>query len=141
MYIDILQYIDDLKFRLGETSKTYAAASQAYADHSDLRAHMAEGTVRLCSEAANPFVDQIGITRGEDLYVYPFLNDKGSVIHSDPPFFFVGFRNQGGFGIHPAASWTEDMEADSISSDVVKKVTNLLRANVPYDLPDEPIKT
>ena len=124
MYIDILQYIEDLKARLGRESRTYAAASQAYMDHADLRAHMQGSSVKLCAAG-----------------VYPFTKDKDQVIHSDPPFFFIGSRNSTGFGVYPAIGWEEEMEAGSVNEVVVKKVRDFLKANLPYDLPDEPLKT
>ena len=141
MYIDILQYIEDLKARLGRESRTYAAASQAYMDHADLRAHMQGSSVKLCAAGVNPFVDQMDIDRGQDMYVYPFTKDKDQVIHSDPPFFFIGSRNSTGFGVYPAIGWEEEMEAGSVNEVVVKKVRDFLKANLPYDLPDEPLKT
>lgn len=141
MYIDIFQYIEDMKARLGKESKTYAAVAEACMDHADLRAHQGGGTIRLCCGSVNQFVDQFDLDRGQDLYVYPFIKDKASVIHSDPPFFFIGSRNSSGFGIYPAMGWEEEMEAEGINEAVVKKVHDFLRANVPYDLPDEPLKT
>jgi len=132
VYIDLIQYIEDTKARLGKDSKTYKALVQAFTDHEGLRAHL-EGRVRLCSSWVNPFVDEMDIDRGQDIYVRPFVNDKGAVIHSDPPFFFVGSRNSHGFGVKPAEGWEDMMESHEINSDLVKKVRDFLRANVPYD--------
>jgi allantoicase len=141
VYIDILQHIEDLKERLGAASKTYTAAAEAYFDHADLRAHADGRHVRLTAASVNPYVDQMDIDRGQDLYVYPFIRDKGAVIHSDPHFFYIGSRNNTGFGVNPAQGWEEEMKNNAISSDVVKKVKDFLNANVPYGLPDESIKT
>lgn len=141
MYIDVWQYIEDMEARLGATSKTCMAMVQALKDHEDLRAHMEGSIVRLCAASVNPFVDQMDIERGQDLYVRPFIKDKGVVIHSDPPFFYVGTRNSTGFGVYPATDWEDEMALCGINEAVVKKVADFLRANVPYDLPDEPLKT
>jgi hypothetical protein len=140
MYIDIFQYLEDMKARLGKDSKTYAALVQAFNDHADLRAYL-DGSVSICAAGVNPFVDQMDIDRGQDIYVYPFVKDKGAVIHSDPPFFYIGSRNSTGFGVHPAQGWEDEMALNSVNDALVKKVKSFLLANVPYDLPDEPVKT
>lgn len=139
MYIDLFQYIEDVKARLGKNSKSYTALVQAFNDHADLRAHMS-GSVRLCAAGVNAFVDQMDIDRGHDMYVYPHVRDKGSLIYSDPPYFYIGSRNSTGFGVFPAEGWEEEMELCGVNGDLIKKVKTFLQANVPYDLPDEPVK-
>lgn len=137
MYIDVLLHIARLRESLGENSRTYKSTCQAFADHPDLKAFTEGGVVSLCSESANPYMTHIDVTRGQDIYVYPFLDDKGSVIRSSPPFFYIGSRNPHGFGILPNESWTQEMEEAKISSDIIKKTKNFLSANVPYDIPTE----
>lgn len=137
MYIDVTQHLEDLKARLGKASKTYSAALQAYVDHPDISAHMMGGKVRLCGASLNPYVDQLDFDRGQDLYVYPFIEDGGALLYSDPPYFYIGSRNTEGFGVYPAVGWTEEMQDANINSDIIKKVKDFLSANLPYGLPED----
>jgi len=133
MYIDVVQHLEDLKAKLGKTSKTYEVSVQAYMDFPALRAHSDHGTVRLCTDEANYFVDKLEILRGDDIYVYPYMESKGVLIYSDPPFYFVGFTNKNGFGFCPAPGWTEEMKADRINPDIIKKVQSFLNNSAAVD--------
>jgi len=134
MYIDVFQHLEDLRARLGDGSRSYTSAVQAYYNHEDLRACLEGGRIRFCSLTAHPFLTDVEFDRGQDIYAHPYTEDGGVLIYSDPPSYLIGTRNSEGFGVTPAQGWTELMEFDSISSDVIKKIRDFLNANVPYNI-------
>jgi hypothetical protein len=129
--MDILQFADDTKARLGEKSKTYLALKAAIEEYLDLRLAFIDGRPIVCSAIINPYVDQADITRGDELHVRPFVVDCGQAIYSEPPSFAFGTRSTD-FGVTPIPGWDEEMRYRGINDDLIKKVKDFLAANTPY---------
>lgn len=133
MYLDLYQHLDDMKARLGESSKTYQKALRVASEFSDVRLYEDNGVAKICTHEVNPFVDRLDVTREGNFYVYPYTIDKGQPVYSDPPYYFLGYQNTEGFGIVPLADWEEDMIADRINPDLIKKAKFLLAQSAVVD--------
>jgi hypothetical protein len=129
MYIDLIEYIESLKSKLGPNSKTYQSAMQAFVDYPGLKAFTDDGVVRLCDLSSNYYVNKIDVNPGKHYFARLFLESKGTAIYSDPPVFIVGTPNAEGFGVTPYKDWEENMLSEGINPDAVKEIKKSLSFN------------
>lgn len=92
------------------------------------------GVKLLCAFSANQEVNQVQVEYyGDEIYARPYLCQKGYVVHSNPPIFYVGARNIGGFGDKPGLHWKEDLDSYGLPRAIILKVASHFGAHAPVD--------
>ena len=96
---------------------------------------------RFFSSQVNPKVNKVeihhscGCCQGAALYARPYLEDSGTTVYSDPPYFTIGYGNEWGYGVEENEGWEEKMREKNISEEVIKQCRKYLDDNKPglYD--------
>lgn len=110
MYVDLEAYLEQL---VDEESPKAVDGRLAQHLFPELRAFKAvDGLIRWCASGANEHVTSAFVIKDSEgrVWMLPYMETVGIVIHSDPPMICVGRSVEQGFGIHPEPGW-EDVVA------------------------------
>lgn len=67
------------------------------------------------------------------LLVYPYIEDNGIRIYSDPPSICIGRGNEGGYGEIPSYGWEDRLREEKIQENIIKEVEQYFKEHEPVD--------
>jgi hypothetical protein len=98
---------------------------------------------RFCSKGANAkatdydMSHNCGCCADSPLEVWPYTEQDGVRIYSDPPSFTVGEKNGYGYGETPYPGWDAKMREANIPEPLIDRVRMYLEAHPPEEYPED----
>lgn len=90
-----------------------------------------QGGFRWCAPGANSSADKCFVQTDDQgrIWIMPYVEERGIIVHSDPPMICIGRNVDQGFGITPEPGW-EDVVAQ-LHPNVTRIVKQHLLAHPP----------
>lgn len=129
MYHDLESHIADLVNRESPVAVDGRIAQDLYPDLKVFRD--IHGGDRWCAASANPSADRcFTMTDNEGrVWMMPYVEERGIIVHSDPPMICVARNVDQGFGLQPEPGW-EDVVAQ-LHPNITRIVKQYLLAHPP----------
>lgn len=130
MYVDLEAY-----FTMLVESNNPKATDGRIIQHSypDMRAFIDRtGLTRWCTASVNSQVNHMFVVEdAEGVWMMPYLEEKGVIVHSDPPLLKIGAPVSAGFGIEPRPQWQEIVEEYGFADGIKRGIKDYLLRHPP----------
>lgn len=130
--------VDKLNAEIKERQIALSEILELKATHPNIKMYStgdSTNRVLYCAESVNASADMVDFTEDDNgkIYAWPRTACGKTYVYSLPPYYYLGVKNEKGFGIAPEANLVDEMEDDNISTKVIRDVKSYLRSKPPIN--------